>query len=214
MTILLTDPFTDLQAQYQGYSDLYQNIYANPNSGPTSGQILLATLNAEANVATLGYVGLWEATYQAADTGDYNALQDNFGQMLVGASLYRGSQALSPGAATAATGTTAANTGARFIVSEGGTVVHASQAEMRASLEGAGFTGTPTRSPGMAYELPSGVTARAMAPLGENGWRTSFNNASGTYVTPEGAIPQPPRGFNPTGWRERWGQLTHIEQRP
>jgi RHS repeat-associated protein len=108
----------------------------------------------------------------------------------------------------------AAESEARFIVSEGGTVVHASQAEMRTSLEGAGMVGTPTRSTGVAYDLPNGVSARAMEPAGPNEWRTSFNNASGTRVTPEGVVPQPPRGLT-RAERNRWlNQRTHIDQIP
>lgn len=91
----------------------------------------------------------------------------------------------------------AAKTEARFLISEGNTVVHASQAEMRSSLKGAGFVGAQTRSPGVAYDIPNGVTVRAMEPSGPNTWRASFNNISGTRVTPEGVVPQPPRGLTP-----------------
>ncbi len=101
----------------------------------------------------------------------------------------------------------------RFIGTRGGTLVHASQAEMRASLEGAGFPRTQTSSPGVAYDLPNGVTARAMEPSGGNTWRTSFNNASGTRVTAEGRIPQPPRGSAPGLWSRLLDQMTHVTQR-
>jgi RHS repeat-associated protein len=103
---------------------------------------------------------------------------------------------------------------AGFIVTGGGTVVHASQAGMRESLEGAGFVGTPTRSPGVAYQLSGDLTVRAMEPSGPNTWRSSFNNESGTRVTPEGNIPQPPRGLT-TAERAEWlNERTHISQRP
>ena len=63
-------------AYYQGYSQLYQNIYANSSSGPTASGILTGTLEAEANVATLGLYGMGKGLGVAAATGDYTQAQD------------------------------------------------------------------------------------------------------------------------------------------
>src|ERR1041385_7493866 len=38
--------------------------------------ILMGTLKTEINIPLLGYEFLWEAVYEAADTGDYSKLQD------------------------------------------------------------------------------------------------------------------------------------------
>ncbi|HEX3627107.1 MAG TPA: choice-of-anchor Q domain-containing protein [Verrucomicrobiae bacterium] len=65
---------TDVEGNYQGYSALYQNISANPSSGPTGGQILGGTLNAEANLGTLGLYGMAQGGYTAATTGNYSQL--------------------------------------------------------------------------------------------------------------------------------------------
>jgi RHS repeat-associated protein len=67
---------TDYEANYQGYSTLYQNIYNTPSSGPTSGQILTGTVQADANVATLGLYGMTQAYYTGITTGNYNSAQD------------------------------------------------------------------------------------------------------------------------------------------
>ena len=102
--------------------------------------------------------------------------------------------------------------GADFVVTSGGTAVHASQSQMKASLESAGISGKPIDG-GTAFELPNGVTARAMEPSGQAPRRTSFDNANGGPVTPEGAVPQPPRGSTTAERREYVRERTHVEQR-
>jgi RHS repeat-associated protein len=86
---------------FRGYSDLFQSIAANPTAydpDQMRANIILGTFNGEANVATLGILGLAEGSYHAATTGDFSSLQDNFAAMLVGAGLYR---AFGPAAETA-----------------------------------------------------------------------------------------------------------------
>lgn len=61
---------------YQGASQLYQNIYNNPSTGPTASDILLGTLEAEANIGSLGLYGMGKGFGEAAATGNYNAAQD------------------------------------------------------------------------------------------------------------------------------------------
>jgi RHS repeat-associated protein len=61
---------------YQGYSTLYQNIYNNPNTGPTASDILVGTVQAEANVGTLGLYGMAQGFTTAVETGDYTQAQD------------------------------------------------------------------------------------------------------------------------------------------
>ncbi len=130
---------------------------------------------------------------------------------LEGVALSKGVGALMGGGGEALSATEAITP--RFIVSEGSTVVHASQTEMIQSLENAGYVSTPTESAGVQFKLPNGVQARAMQPAGPNGFRTAFQNSSGTYVTPEGKVPQPPKGLS-TAERKTWlGQRTHINQR-
>lgn len=101
--------------------------------------------------------------------------------------------------------------GADFIVTSGGTAVHSSQTAMERSLRSAGIEGTPI-SGGMSYQLPNGVTARAMDPSGQAPRRTSFDNAGGAPVTPEGNVPQPPRGLSRSERVDYVRERTHVEQ--
>jgi RHS repeat-associated protein len=103
---------------------------------------------------------------------------------------------------------------ADFVVTPGGTAVPTSQSRMRKGLDAAGFPSRPTRSPGTEYDLPSGMRVRAMEPSGNAPRRASFENANGQPVTPDGAVPQPPRGMTPAARRDFVRQRTHVEQRP
>lgn len=112
----------------------------------------------------------------------------------------------------------AASKGADFIVTSDGVAVHASQSQMEASLQGAGMAATELvddagAAVGRSYDLPNGVTARAMEPSGIAPRRTSFDNANGAPVTPTGTVPQPPRGSTRAERVDYVRQRTHVEQR-
>ena len=107
---------------------------------------------------------------------------------------------------------------ARFVVTEGGTAVPTSQAEMISSLRKVGTPEAPVTNPagariGTQFELPNGVRARAMDPSGAAPRRTSFSNANGQPVTPEGRVPQPPRNSTTAEAKAFVRQRTHVEQK-
>ena len=80
---------------YEGNSRRFQNIARNPrcyDADEMRDDILFGTLKAEANILTLGLLGMAEAAEHAALTGDYSLLQDNFFGMAVGLSGARLSQ--------------------------------------------------------------------------------------------------------------------------
>ena len=118
------------------------------------------------------------------------------------------------GAAKAAPDSSVAGAGADFIVTPGGTAVPTSQSRMESGLEAAGIQGTSLPDgAGTSYDLPGGTTVRAMEPSGQAPRRASFNNSNGGPVTPDGTVPQPPRGASAAERREYVRERTHVEQK-
>ncbi len=103
---------------------------------------------------------------------------------------------------------------ADFIVTPGGTAVPTSQSRMRQGFDRAGFPGRPTSSPGVEHTLPNGQRVRTMEPSGQAPRRASFENSNGQPVTPDGTVPQPPRGMTSAQRRQYVRDRTHIEQVP
>jgi RHS repeat-associated protein len=108
----------------------------------------------------------------------------------------------------------AADRGADFIVTSRGTAVPTSQARMRAGFDNAGFPSRPTRSLGVEHTLPSGNRVRTMEPAGKAPRRASFENRNGQPVTPDGTVPQPPKGATRAERTEHVRARTHVEQTP
>jgi len=80
---------------YEGNSQLFQKLGSRAhcyNPAELQSSILWGTLHAEANIATLGLLGLGEAADLALTTGDYTGLQDEFFAMAVGLGATRLSQ--------------------------------------------------------------------------------------------------------------------------
>jgi RHS repeat-associated protein len=103
--------------------------------------------------------------------------------------------------------------GADFIVTKDGTAVPTSQPRMTEGLEAAGMQGTPLpNGKGTSYTLPDGTLVRAMEPSGPAPRRASFSNSGGGPVTPDGTVPQPPRGSTPAERRKYVRDRTHVEQ--
>ncbi|MDX2299880.1 MAG: RHS repeat-associated core domain-containing protein, partial [Xanthomonadaceae bacterium] len=108
----------------------------------------------------------------------------------------------------------AGSVGADFMVTSKGTAVPVSQSRMVSGLEAAGMTGTPLPGgKGTSFTTPSGTVVRAMEPSGQAPRRASFNNSNGGPVTPDGTVPQPPRGATPAEKRDFVRDQTHVEQR-
>jgi len=77
---------------YQGYSDLYKSIYSSPGAGPSTASILGGTLEAEANVVSLGVYGMGIGWGESAATGDYRAAQNGSFGLLMGAGTVKAAQ--------------------------------------------------------------------------------------------------------------------------
>jgi hypothetical protein len=67
---------------FQAWSQTYQGAFrTDPNT--LQQNIVMGTVTAEANTLTLGYVSVWQGTYQAASTGNYAQLQNAFAGIAV-----------------------------------------------------------------------------------------------------------------------------------
>lgn len=99
-----------------------------------------------------------------------------------------------------------------FVVTPQGTAVPVSQSRMKQGFDAAGFPKQPTRSPGTEYRLPDGRRVRAMDPSGGAPRRASFENAHGHAVTPDGVVPQPPRGLTRSQRLIYLRDRTHVKQ--
>ncbi|MDH5822492.1 RHS repeat-associated core domain-containing protein [Luteimonas sp. RD2P54] len=103
--------------------------------------------------------------------------------------------------------------GADFVVTPGGTAVPTSQSRMTDGFEAAGMQGTPLPDgKGTSYTMPDGMNVRAMEPSGQAPRRASFTNSNGGPVTPDGKVPQPPRGASAAERRDYVRDRTHVEQ--
>jgi RHS repeat-associated protein len=99
-----------------------------------------------------------------------------------------------------------------FIVTERGTVVPVSQSRMREGFDNAGFPSKATRAPGIEHTMPDGRKVRTMEASGDAPRRASFENANGGPVTPDGSVPQPPRGATKSERKDFVRDRTHVEQ--
>jgi len=104
-----------------------------------------------------------------------------------------------------------AGKGADFVVTPGGTAIPTSQSQMTTGLEAAGIQGTALPDgKGASFSLPDGTTVRAMEPSGQAPRRASFENSNGGPVTPDGKVPQPPRGASSAERRDFVRSRTHA----
>ena len=79
----------------------------------------------------------------------------------------------------------------------------------------AGFTQFTTRSPGIGFYLPNGLTVRIMKPAGQAPLRASFQNKFNNRIDPfTNKCVQPKREMNRREWDEYQIQATHLELLP
>jgi RHS repeat-associated protein len=193
--------------EFDGYSDLFQNIYNNSaayNADQMQANILGGTLNAEGNVATLGLLGIGEGTYQAATTGNYNSLQDNFAFMALGASAYGllgsgGAAAeagvpaeFAPAEAPTAAPAAAAPVEAPAAEGEMATVTHFTDEAGMQAISQSGTVGAPGLQPPfvtLPSQIPAGSTAAQVEQIleiqpGRGQYSITFQTPSANLMTP------------------------------
>ncbi len=101
-----------------------------------------------------------------------------------------------------------------FIAGENGVILPKSRSVMQNGFQKAGFPSSPTRSPGVQYELP-GMNVRVMEPSGPAPLRASFEHPKGGHINPITGKPvQPKKGLTKEQNRINERQQTHLDLEP